>query len=237
MKVFYFIFFVVLASMSSAVAQNPLVVDSLKALLINRTGADRYPPLYELVFEYIDKDNERALEIIEEAENAARLSGDSLWIVKSLRVKGQLLSRLVKLPESIQACHNALKIVNRNGFWDEQAAIFNSLATSYAFLGKDDIALEYFLKTFEIAEASRDSFLLAQSLNNIGVFYYRLGAFQTALDYLLNSLSINESLQNVQVYLLNNIAMCHAKLKQFDEVNWFLRECKSFCGGSVRRAI
>lgn len=135
MKVFYFIFFVVLASMSSAVAQNPLVVDSLKALLINRTGADRYPPLYELVFEYIDKDNERALEIIEEAENAARLSGDSLWIVKSLRVKGQLLSRLVKLPESIQACHNALKIVNRNGFWDEQAAILNSLATSYAFLG------------------------------------------------------------------------------------------------------
>jgi tetratricopeptide (TPR) repeat protein len=215
---------------TAAGAQDPVIVDSLNTLLAGKTGADRYPPLYELAFEYIDRDNEKALEIIGQAEQAALLSGDSLWIVKSMRVKGQVLSRLDRRSESIVVCQDVLQIVRRNGFTEEEPLIINNLATSYSFLGKDDTALEYFLKTLEIAEASHDSSLLAQSLHNIGIFYYRLGTFQKALDYLLPSLKISKAISEVHVYHLNNIALCYASLHQFKKANSFVIESMKTCG-------
>ena len=52
-----------------ALAQDAQIVDSLTRLLTKKVGADRYEPLYELAFEYIDRDNLKALELIEEARN------------------------------------------------------------------------------------------------------------------------------------------------------------------------
>lgn len=63
--------------------QDQKVIDSLNAALTGKTGGERFPALYELTFQYILKDNEKALEYIRPAEEATLISGNSLRLVRS----------------------------------------------------------------------------------------------------------------------------------------------------------
>jgi hypothetical protein len=60
----------VFGALQPAPCQNQRVVDSLTRLLTTKVAGDRYEPLYELAFEYLDRDNRHAFQIIEEAETA-----------------------------------------------------------------------------------------------------------------------------------------------------------------------
>src|SRR5258706_14353122 len=77
-------------------------IDSLKLKLFHEKGSARFTALYDLVFEYLDKEDYReALKYIEEAEQVAGQYDDSLRIVKSGRVKGQILRRLDRTGEAV----------------------------------------------------------------------------------------------------------------------------------------
>lgn len=65
-------------------AQDQRVIDSLQQALRTTSGGDQYPFLYELAFQYLDRDNDKAFEFISMAEGAALLSGDSLWIANEV---------------------------------------------------------------------------------------------------------------------------------------------------------
>lgn len=71
-----------------AFAQNRHIVDSLEALLKNRSNSERYAVLRQMVDEYIDKDNEKALAIAGAAAVEASRSADSALIVSSGRTIG-----------------------------------------------------------------------------------------------------------------------------------------------------
>jgi hypothetical protein len=89
-------------------SQDQKVIDSLHVVLSDKVGGERFHPLYELTFQYIMKDDEKALMLIGEAENAALLSGDSLSILKSKRVKGQILDLLGRVDEARKTFEVAL---------------------------------------------------------------------------------------------------------------------------------
>ena len=52
--------FLLIMMSTTSLAQDAQIVDSLTQLLTKKVGADRYEPLYELAFEYIDRDNLKA---------------------------------------------------------------------------------------------------------------------------------------------------------------------------------
>ena len=117
-------------------------MDSLKNELLHQKGEERFAALYELVFEYLDKeDYPKALKYIEEAQRVAAQYDDSLHIVKAGRVKGQTLRRLDKTADAINEFHRVLPISKRNGFVDEYDDILNGMAVAYIVQANYDKAL------------------------------------------------------------------------------------------------
>lgn len=213
----------------SALAQNQKIVDSLNSVLVNKTGAARFLPLYELTFEYIDRDNAKALDIITQAAPAALVSADSLWIVKCKRVTGQLLSRLDRLSESVEMEEAALAIAVRNGFAKEELMILNSLGGSYVHMGLEDIGLKFRFETLELAIEQNDSSAYAQALNNIGATYFHMGNYTRALDYYLQGIEIAHTIGELYAFEVINVALCYVNLGDLDNAKRFIEQSLETC--------
>ncbi len=216
--------------LGEAPCQNQKAIDSLKAVLAARTGGGRYSPLYDLAFQYLDIDNKRAFEFIGQAEAAALLSGDSLWIVKSKRVKGQILYKLERTAECIPLFETALAIAGRNNFKQECLMISNTFGTAYLYRGQLDKALEKFIKAFEYAEEQGDTRYLPMTLGNIGVTYYLLEDFRKALTYLLKGVDMGARMKRpVDYYVFVNISLCYVNLKEFSKAEVYLQKSLKEC--------
>src|SRR5882762_9993082 len=107
-------------------------MDSLKNELLYQNGVERFTILYDLVFEYLDKeDYHEALKYIEEAQRVAANYDDSLHIVKSGRVKGLILFELDRTADAINEFQKVVSVSRRNNFEDDHEAILNGLAIAY----------------------------------------------------------------------------------------------------------
>ncbi|MFK7951291.1 MAG: tetratricopeptide repeat protein, partial [Ekhidna sp.] len=64
-----------------------------------------------------------------------------------------------------------------------------------------------------------DSSLINNGYNNIGLLYYDLGSYQTALEYLLKSLAMKKKIKQVYGYstTLNNIGLVFEKVADYEE--------------------
>ena len=211
-------------------SQNQKIVDSLNAVLVDKIGGERYLPLHRLAIEYVDADNERALEIIKDAEQAALLAGDSLWIVKSKRAKCQILLRLDRVNESINLSKIALSIAQRNQFTGESTMIVNNLATSYVYNGLYDKALKSYFQSYELSKQGQDSTYMAIGLQNIGLTYYKLKDYAKGLNFLKESLEINKVLGEVSSMHFTNISLCYAHLKDYVNAQYYAQQSLTKCG-------
>jgi tetratricopeptide (TPR) repeat protein len=217
---------------SHAHGQNNSVIDSLESVLKHKVGAARYEPLHKLAVEYVDKDNEKALQFILDAEQAALLSGDSLWIAKSWRAKGQILYRLERMKESMLWLSSALSLSERRKFSKEIMFVNNSLASVYLFLGRFDEALKCYFKTNDLASTLNEQSHLFFSLNNIGVTYYKLRDYAKGLQYFLRASEVEEYSGNHPSTTAMNISLCYANLKDFKPAQKYLQEALENCSSS-----
>ena len=155
-------------------SQDQRIIDSLQAALKNKQGAARFPLLYELALQNFDAENETALKFIRESQALAWLMGDSLLIVKCIRIQGQILVKLGRITNEIATLQLALEIAKRESFVNEWIMISNILGSVYLFQSRFDKSLEYYFQTFEKAKQQNDSSYVAMSMNNIGIAYYSL---------------------------------------------------------------
>jgi tetratricopeptide (TPR) repeat protein len=214
-------------------SQNPKVVDSLENLLKTKTGKDRWDPLYELAFEYVENDFERAIEILNEAYSVSLLGGDSLKIVKSLRVKGYILGRLERSNEQLQCYSYSLPIAKRNEYNTEVYYILNSLGNIYLFTGEFDKALEHYLHALEIVrEPPGDTANIAQTLNNLGLLFYKMNNYVKALEYYEESVRLSTLInlpKSQMAYKFLNMAICNCAMGRITEAEHSIKAAKKGC--------
>ena len=140
-----------------AVAQKLSKVDSLKQELGLGPDSNRYKVLYGLAYELFDKENHQALVYAEHAYELALTKGDSLEIVKSGRIMGQLLRRVDRLDESIDQLEETYAIARRNQFNDEMRKLLNSLAVAHTYRADYDKALEYNFEALVLKESAGEN--------------------------------------------------------------------------------
>lgn len=198
----------------------------------NEIRGDRYPVLHKLAVEYSDKDNEKSLTFAQQAGDAALISGDSLWIVKSIRLKGQILSKLERLPECYEELESALAISERQKATEEYIVLTNLLATHYLFQSQFDKALELYFKAHDLAIQENDTLNVKMSLNNIGMTYYKLRDYERGLRFLKRGLAIEKSIGQLSVGTLLNISLCYAFLMDFSNARSYLNESLEVCGSA-----
>jgi signal transduction histidine kinase len=219
-------------------------IDSLKALLPKKSGTEKVDVLIQLTiashgsgkfdeaFDYASKANEIAYQL-----------GDSLRIVKTCRIKGQILRRLDKLKESIKSFESALSIAERHKdqkeFSDELKFILNGLALVQTFLANYDKALDFHFRSIAIREREGDKADISTSLNNIGFVYYKLRNYTRAKECFERALLLKEEVKDTFDLdrLLINIGLSNLYLRNFKDallyINRGLKTCGSLCGEDI----
>jgi len=204
-------------------------IDSLKSQLNERNGLARFDPLYDLVFEYLGKEDfQNSLRYIEEAKGIAYQFGDSLRIVKTGRVKGQILQRLDRGGDAIIEFQIILPISRRNNFSNELKSILNAFANAYSFQASYDKALQLHFECLELREKDGNMADISATLNNIGFVYYKLNNYEKALEYYKRILD-QSSQVNFKDVLFINMGLCYNELNDFSTAKKFIDDGLKFC--------
>ncbi len=200
-------------SSSCLYAQNSRI-DSLKQKLASTPELESFEINFQLAREAAKFDNKVALEFVTKANSLAYLAQDSLNIVRSLRLIGQLHRRLNRLDSAVYFFRKCLPISYRNNFEEERSTVLNSLAIAYIFDCKYDQALYYLLQSAMLYEKNGDKSMSGAVENNIGLVYYKLEDFKMALEHYKKSQSIKKAINdNFDMDVLRiNISLCYAYL-------------------------
>ena len=123
--------------------ESSLIIDSLKKELASVNEDQRFEIQYDLFREYLPINKDSAAFYIDKSLNLAKLSGDSLRIVRALYSKAGVLQRTGNLVDATTLYKNSLQIAKRNGFERQVKYILNFLAILYTSNASYDIALDY----------------------------------------------------------------------------------------------
>lgn len=225
-----------LSCFTQVVAQE---IDSLKALLHEKSGIERCDILYGLGYEYIDVDNTLGLQYASESLKEAKKLGDSLRIVKAGRIKALAFTRLKQLDSAIVLFNKLLPIAKRNNHLDLIKNILNGLALTYTYEAQYDNALKYHFESLQYREIDGDKAEIFIALLNIGFNYYKMQDFDRALSYYERALKLkNEINGNFDTWLIFvNISLCYAYKDDFAEARYYLDQLLSSCKESCSELI
>jgi len=210
-------------------------IDSLKNALLHQSGEERFSILYDIVFEYLGKEDfPEALKYIEEAQQVAGRYDDSLHIVKAGRVKGMILQKLDRTADAINELQKVIFISQRHKFEADHEAILNGLAVAYTFQAKYDKALQYHFDCLTMREKRGNHEDICITLNNIGMVYYKLKNSEKALEYYKRTLEESNQINVKQGFdykdrLLINIGLCNNALEDFESAVKFIQEGMKLC--------
>lgn len=232
----------VLQGAYSQSSTNPQL-DSLNTVLPTVSGKERFDVLVELFIQVSGSDYDEALRYAEDAIQVSQQVGDSLLIVRGVRMKANALTSLGRNDEAITVLTRALGIARRNKFDKQVLFLLNSIALCYTFRGSYDKALEYHFQSLVLREKEGDKSSIAICLGNIGLVYYRLKDFDKALNYYMRSLTIKKEIQDNfgLERLYANMGLCYYQLDNYEEavrtLNLALKTCDGQCNDEILKEI
>ena len=225
-------------------AQDLSAIDSLKKELTVAKGPGIVSLYYNLAFEYVIADDlSAALVNLELAKSGALAFGDSLYLVKSGRLAGQVFRRQNELMKSIHASRSVVAVAQRNShkleFREELKYLYNSLGLAYTFLAKYDSALDSHYKCLLLREESGSNYDVSETLNNIGFLYFKLKSYPKALEFYERSLRQLERSedQSFKDRLLINIGICQNQMKQYELAKSYIKDGLAFCNTDCNAQI
>ncbi len=87
-----------------------------------------------------------------------------------------------------------LKIVKALGHWWTQGPVENCVGWQYAMLGRYEEALEHCQRALALLRESRNSGVMADTLDSLGFIHYRLGDHVAAKDYYARAIDLHQEL-------------------------------------------
>ncbi|MCB5250091.1 MAG: hypothetical protein RBS16_00070 [Candidatus Cloacimonadales bacterium] len=98
------------------------------------------------------------------------------------------------------------------------AYVFDGLSAIYFYKDMYDLSLEFSFKALEIADKKMDNYLLAVSLNLIGLIYYRMENIELAEKHFLRSAHVNPNFANV----LCNLGLLYYKQEEYEKAKYYM---------------
>lgn len=216
-------------------------IDSLERIHTNDSNV-QHKIFRKLVYEYLDFNNEIALQYANKAFDLSINMSDSVLIASSARLQAILLKKVGKISESIQKSEYAYSIAVRNNLTDELSEVYISLPIPHIFNANYDKALHILFESIEFFDKHRYLEHKSYALNNIGLVFFRMENYKKALDYFTQSFTLFKKL-NVdydEIRVLTNIAQCHSNLNSHEKAIEFIElgllTCKSSCTTSSKIA-
>ena len=233
MRTLFFLIFFIAAPFSSLLGQNNARVDSLLTVLDKQQNGERYQTLIELTVEFTDHDNSKSYEYIDEANKLALSMADTIKIVQSGRIKGQILRRLDRLNEAMSLFYSLMPIAKRHNRTRDYTAMINSLAIALTDRGEYHKALEFHYESLELREQSGNKFDISIGLLNIGQVHYKLKDYLKAIQYFEKSLELKRESgeeSDTEYTTLANLGHCYRVLNFHDKAREYYETALKRCG-------
>jgi len=150
------------------------------------------------------KETDNALEYLQMAMSLANEVGNASDICSLKSNLGYLYANMLKFDEALKLMNESLEMnlsVVKN--MDALAKTYNNLAAVYVEQGNYDAAFDNYFKCMEIVSENKDESTMGHTNMLIGIAYYKLGEFGTALKYQSKALEIAEKINSKK--LLNKI--------------------------------
>ena len=127
--------------------------------------------------------------------------------------------RNIMFNDCIDYGNQALQLADGLHNYNLKALILKSLGISSYYSGNMDIALDYFLQSYEVYKQIDDSKGQANCLNNIGLVYEKWADFDNAIKYLKQSYDIEVQMNNsdgmaVSLIQIGNISYHRGSLQE-----------------------
>lgn len=221
--------------------KNQLRIMELEDSLVSSTDRRKNFDLrFELFGRYLGSEPEKAMLQLDQCEELANQTGDSLLMVKAANARGTVLKNRGELKEALNVYRLALETARRNNYEDQTMYLLNNLAMVHTLMASFDMALKYNLESLRIRESRDDSVSVSVALNNIGNVYDEIGDYNNALRYYERSyqMKVRSGMQYDIEKTLNNIASVYMKLGYFtkaeDNIRAVLRLCShTTCGSEI----
>jgi len=212
-------------------------LDSLNQALVISKGLDRVDVQIELARTNYFIDANLALENINGALNEAIEQDDKYRIIKSNRLKGQILRKLERLEDAINIYEStyssAKSIIGVNPKIDEEIInILNSLGLAYTLVANYDKALDLHFQALVLKEKNSDIVTISDTYGNIGLVYFKLKNYDKSLEYYKKSLAAKMTVQDNYYLdrLYINMGLCYVHLKEFDKALETINNGFNVCG-------
>ena len=144
---------------------------------------------------------------------------DSLGLVESLQLYGQIYTHIGDFKKSLEYSQKAISMAEELGVTGIIADLTREMGNIYFYFGEHTIALDFFQKSLSICQKNRDQEGEAKAYNNMGRIYAELGRFNTALEYLMKALELKDKDEDRTSYgnTLLNISTVYIGQKEFNK--------------------
>ncbi|MCF8304104.1 MAG: sensor histidine kinase [Bacteroidales bacterium] len=120
---------------------------------------------------------------------------------------------------AFKLAHHALKLSTDNMFTSGCINGYHYLGILHDIRSNFDSSLYYYNKAYELSEATNDSVNMAGTICNIGLTYWHIGRYQSALEYFYDALAwfeLKHPKSRNMVSTYNNIGMIYNKLEDYE---------------------
>jgi signal transduction histidine kinase len=213
---------------------NNALIDSLRNVLPESSGAGRFDVLFDLFRASLPTDLEASKGYAFEANQVAIDLKDSMNIVKSLNAIGHILKEQGYPRLAIPYFENGLTIARKNNYPNQIKYLLNNLGTSHERNANYAKALEYYLESLKLRMAEKDTISISVALNNIGVLYEDLGDYENAMTYHTRNYNLHQEKKGLDEYelCLINLGDVSNALHQYDKAKEYLTVAFKFCNSA-----
>ncbi|MDD3566884.1 MAG: tetratricopeptide repeat protein [Bacteroidales bacterium] len=165
-----------------------------------------------------------ALDHLDEAHTYFQSANDSIHLVESFRLYGNIFTQIGDFKKSTENIQHAIAIAVKINNQLSLADLTRELGNVYFYFGERAIALDFFQKSLDISLEIKYSDGVARAYNNMGRIYTELGRYTVALDYLMRSLESKDKDADRVSYgnTLLNIGTVYLRTKEYQRaINYF----------------
>ena len=202
-------------------------IDSLLGIIEKQNeDTTRVKTLLKISREYSKTDQAKAMEYLNQAYNLASKLKYTSGIIDAMIEKSSVYALMSQYDSAIIHAQNAIKMSEDLQDEKRMAAGYSVQAGNLIRKGGPSAAREYYFKAHNLYKKIGDSTGYMNSLNGLGIVYYRQAEYDSAIYYYIEFLRLCEKLKNEEGmgkgYV--NLGTSYYELKDFKNARYYLNE-------------
>ncbi|MBI9032499.1 tetratricopeptide repeat protein [bacterium] len=163
-----------------------------------------------------NNDYDNAMEWINKSRLYATEADSTRILAYLYMLEGDVLTTEQNLYSAFEKYQEAEKFIESFPISNTSALIYLSLASIYASLEQQDVAIKYYEKTIDVYNAIEDYSGVALAMYNLAIAYGNSGDNETALQYSLESIQVCQKEMN-KYAISDMLASCYSLTSQLYE--------------------